>query len=171
MSRFVVDTNVPVVANGGDRISASPRVSIECQLSAIKFLKKLLLNGKLLLDIDGEIQKEYRIYLNPKGQPGVGDRFYQSILMSSPKKIERVDLPVDEEGQYIDFPSELTGKGFDRSDRKFAALGRRCSAPVVNAVDSDWLEHRADLVRHGIDIIFLCGEDQGHWFSGTESTD
>jgi|TARA_B100000315_G_C14325734_1_gene472910 hypothetical protein len=68
MMRRVVDTNVPVVANGR-RIHAS----IDCRLAAIEFLELLLQRGKTILDVGREIQEEYHRYLHPRGQPGVGD--------------------------------------------------------------------------------------------------
>ena len=93
MTRFVVDTNVPIVANGRGDPPDSRSPSVSCQASAVQFLVEVLESGKVLLDVDGEIQKEYRTYLNPSGQPGVGDRFYLEVLRSSPSRVERHELP------------------------------------------------------------------------------
>jgi hypothetical protein len=55
----------------------------------------------------GEIQAEYRTYLDARGQPGVGDRFYQAVINSAPKKIVRIDLPKRDDGEFTDLPQEL----------------------------------------------------------------
>ncbi|MFZ1416508.1 MAG: hypothetical protein WAS73_18320 [Defluviicoccus sp.] len=164
MTRFVVDTNVPVVANGrSDGHDPNPP-SPSCRIAAIQFLTGMLASGTVIVDLAGEIQKEYRTYLRPSGQPGVGDRFYQTILQSHPQRIERINLPKRTDGEYQDLPQALIEVHFDPSDRKFAALAIRGNAPVVNATDSDWLIHRAVLVANGIEIMFLCGDDRSQWY-------
>jgi hypothetical protein len=58
MSRWVVDTNVPVVANGGsDKAGNFTAPSVSCRVAAVTFLQSLLKSGVILLDIDGEIQE------------------------------------------------------------------------------------------------------------------
>jgi hypothetical protein len=94
----------------------------------------------------------------------VGDRFYQEVLHSHPKLVERVALPKRGDGQYVDLPQELIDVGFDPSDRKFAALAKKESVAVANATDSDWLQHLASLLASGIQVVFLCGDDPGTWF-------
>jgi hypothetical protein len=165
MSRFVVDTNVPIVANGRPDPKDNRVPSIDCRIACVTRLEKILKSGKVLLDLAGEIQDEYRTYLRPSGQPGVGDRFYQEVLNSAPKKIERVELPKRDDDEFADLPQALIDANFDPSDRKFAALAIRGQAPVVNATDSDWLNHRTMLENHGIRVEFLCGCDSSNWFS------
>ena len=161
-----MDTNVPIVANGRpDPSNGGRRPAPTCRLAAIDFLEETLTSRRVLLDLAGEIQAEYRRYLNPRGQPGVGDRFYLQILISAPRHVERIDLPKNERGAYVDFPDDSALNGFDHDDRKFAALARRASAPVANATDSDWLNHRAALARHGIRVRFVCGSDNREWFA------
>jgi hypothetical protein len=85
--RHVVDTNVPIVANGGSktrqgRSNASP----QCRIKTIEFLEQLVKKGRIVLDLGGEIQAEYLRHLNARGQPGVGDRFLQVVLNSAPKR-------------------------------------------------------------------------------------
>lgn len=161
----MIDTNVAVVANGRYELGAGKYPSIDCQIAAIEFLQSVLENGKILVDLDGYIQTEYRRYLAPSGQPGVGDRFYQEVLMSAPNRIERIEVPVGADGEYLDLPRAIVDAGFDRSDRKFAAVAKREAAPVANAVDSDWLHHRVILEENGIEILFLCGCDQLRWYA------
>ena len=70
MRRVVVDTNVPIVANGRPDPSNGGRTPAPtCRLAAIDFLEETLARRRVLLDLAGEIQGEYRRYLNPRGQP------------------------------------------------------------------------------------------------------
>jgi hypothetical protein len=166
MSRFVVDTNVPVVANGRSNDDNDRPPSTDCRAAAILFLQRLLRSGTILIDLAGEIQAEYRTYLDARGQPGVGDRFYQAVINSAPKKIVRIDLPKRDDGEFTDLPQELIDVGFDPSDRKFAALAKRGRAMVVNAIDSDWLIHLNVMKNNGISVKFICGCDRPQWFAG-----
>lgn len=165
MSRCVVDTNVPIVANGRPDPEGSRAPSISCRIATVTFLQAVLKEGIILLDAAGEIQSEYRRYLSPSGQPGVGDRFYQEVLQSVPERVERVELLHREDGEYADLPQSLIDAGFDRSDRKFAALAKRVDAPVYNATDSDWIEHAGTLAVEQIEVTHLCGCDPARWFT------
>lgn len=166
MSRCIVDTNVPIVANGRPDPDDARPPSFVCRMAALNFLTALVENGKVLVDDAGAIITEYRRHLNPKGQPGVGDRFYQLILQSAPKRVERLPLPTREDGEYEDLPQMLIDIGFDPSDRKFAAMAKRYVTPVYNATDSDWLEDAEVLQLAGIEVRQLCGVDPAAWFAG-----
>jgi len=160
-----VDTNVAVVANGRTDASRGARPhAIACRIAAVERLMHVLRSGTVVLDAEGAIAGEYHRHLNPRGQPGVGDRFYQQVLNSAPGRVERVDLPKAGHGGYADFPDHPDLADFDPSDRKFAALARRERIPVVTATDSDWLAHRAPLGAHGVRIDFVCGCDSTKWF-------
>ena len=164
MTRYIVDTNVPIVANGRpDRARGSRAVSLSCRMAAVELLMKIIGSGTLVLDLAGEIQEEYHRHLSPQGQPGVGDRFYLTALQSSPSQVERVILPRNPDGDYIDFPDAPALARFDRSDRKFAALARRERVPVSSATDSDWLDFRGPLAANGIDVDFVCGDNRETW--------
>jgi hypothetical protein len=167
MIRCVVDTNVAIVANGqpdeGDARSPSPM----CRRAAVIFLTKLVENGRVLLDDAGAIQAEYRRQLNPSGAPGVGDRFYQEVLHSHPKLVERVNLPKRPDGEYEDLPQEIIDARFDPSDRKFAALAHKEGVPVYNATDSDWIEHSNTLATAGLVIENICGCNPELWRAET----
>lgn len=163
--KWVVDTNVPVVANGQisiDDVEGVPK--IQCRLNAVTFLNKLMQSHVVLLDLSGAIQEEYRTYLDPAGQPGVGDQFYREILNSDPKRIRRVELPLRENGEYRDCPDLLINTGFDPSDRKFAALANKENANVANATDSDWINHSVELADCDIHVENLCGCDPEDWY-------
>lgn len=165
MTRCVVDTNVPIVANGGADPNNARPPSISCRIAAVTFLKELLGVGTVLLDLEGQIQEEYRSYLRPSGQPGVGDRFYQVILHSSPSLVERVELPRRSDGEYVHLPQSLIDEKFDPSDRKFAALAQRENVPVFHATDRGWINHAETLAAEGIQVEHLCGCNKEEWFT------
>jgi hypothetical protein len=166
VSCIVVETNIPIVANGRPDPSNGGRLpSAACRLAAIDFLEVTLATRRVLLDLAGEIQAEYRRYLSPMGQPGGGDLFYLRMLMSAPERVERLDLPRNSSGAYEHFPDDPVLGGFDPSDRKFAAMARRAKAPVANATDTDWLYHNAALAANGIVVQFVCGRNSPEWFA------
>lgn len=159
MKRRVVDTNVGIVANG-----RNTNASLGCRLAALEALASLIEGGRIVVDSSGEMQSEYRTYFNPSGQPGVGDRFFQAVLTDFATKVERVDLARRPDGSFADFPEDADLATFDPSDRKFAAAARRVGVAVLNAVDSDWLDHYEALARNGITVDFVCGSDIALWF-------
>lgn len=158
MSRYVIDTNVPIVANGNDE-----SVGLACRIAAVELLQKAIKDGVIYLDTGGEIQTEYRTYLNPKGQPGVGDLFYRAVINSHPKNVRRVEVSKRADGEYVDVPQAIVDGGFDPSDRKFIAVALKSNASVHNAVDSDWVNDRVLLEGNGVEIVFLCGCDPNQW--------
>lgn len=160
MRRRVVDTNVAIVANGS-ATNASPL----CQLATLEALRDVLQNGRIIVDAAGDMLAEYRRLLSPSGQPGVGDRFLFEVLVNYGERVERVDLEKRPDGTFVDFPDDERLATFDNDDRKFAAASRKCQVPVMNATDTDWLNHREVLAENGIDVEFLCGVNRGLWFA------
>ena len=162
--RRVVDTNVAIVANGRpDRARGGRRPSIDCRLAAIDCLEALLNRGQIVVDQAGEIQAEYRRHLHPSGQPGVGDQFYRAVINDA-ARIRRVRMQRRQDGSYAAFPDDPALATFDLSDRKFAAVARQARVPVANAVDGDWLDHRAALAARGIEVDCVCGCIKADWF-------
>ena len=80
-------------------------------------------------------------------------------------RVDRVELPTNTDGSYMDFPIDERLRAFDPSDRKFAAAARRGEALVMNAIDTDWLYFRSALAENGILVDFICGCNQSEWFS------
>lgn len=158
MIKYVIDTNVAIVANGNEA-----NVTIDCRLATVELLVNAYNNGKIFLDSAGEMQKEYRRHLAPRGAPGVGDRFYLEVLNSHPDRIVRIEVPKREDGQHEDLPQSIIDAGFDPSDRVFAAVAKKAGAELFNAVDTDWLEHRDVIEANGISLTFLCGCDPAKW--------
>lgn len=155
MTTLVVDTNVAIVANG-DCADCSPA----CRLSTIDFLERLIHKGSIAIDVQGKIEEEYRRHLCA-GTPGVGSRFLQKFFSDAAHRIERVDISETE--RKFSFSGAL--RSFDQSDRKFVLVASEGKFEVVNAVDSDWLDHEAELLKRGIRVQFLCGKNRADWFT------
>lgn len=159
MTNWVVDTNVPIVANG-----RNSNASASCQLASIQVLHDILGNSdRIVIDFEGEVLSEYRKHLSPSGQPGVGDRFLQLVFASSPGKVLRLSSPRDAGGELAHFPLNPALANFDPSDRKFAALAIIGNCPILNSTDSDWLQFKDALAASAIVVMFVCGEDQSTW--------
>jgi hypothetical protein len=157
MTFGVVDTNVAIVANGHDT-----HVGERCQLACVRCLQELVRRGVIVLDRLGLIFEEYRTYLRPSGQPGVGDAFLRHLFdhQYDPAKCELVEVTplVGCARGFQEFPDDQALADFDPSDRKFVAVARASLRnPVIfNATDSDWGEFEEILTRHGVQVEQLC---------------
>lgn len=150
--RFVVDTNVPIAANGRNT-HADP----QCQLACLEFLESLVSSKSkskvVILDETGMIVDEYSRFLYHKGQPGVGDVFFKYIHdhMYAGERIELVRIQ----------PNEITGfdnlpeNNIDPGDRKFLSTAIEGQAEIVNAVDTDWHEQK-DFLAELVKVRQLC---------------
>ena len=151
MTVFVVDTNVPVVANGGH-----PAADARCRLTCVERLKTLATEEIIAIDEGGLIFEEYRRNLNLSGMPGVGDAFLKHVFNHQyrEERVRRVAVR----------PSENDGRGYealpentlDRADRKFLAVAVVARAIVLNATDSDWNEQTALLTHLRVQVRQLC---------------
>jgi hypothetical protein len=161
VSRVILDTNVPVCANG-----MTPQASPACQLACVNAVEDVTLGkrGVLLLDSLGHILAEYQSYLSRRGQPGVGDAFFKWLVdnQANRTRVVTVAIAPDANRDYAEFPDDPALAAFDRSDRKFVAValgapGRRNRRPpILNATDSDWGNFAAELTAHGIVVQELC---------------
>ena len=154
-----VDTNVPVLANGG-----AEQASDDCVLACVDELVAIRASRTVLLDDHDLILTEYQRYLSHSGQPGVGDAFFKWLWDNQAntrhcRKVAITPIEVDGKG-FGEFPDDPELEGFDRSDRIFVAtvLSDGRAAPVVNASDTDWWNYREALERNGVTIRFLCPE-------------
>lgn len=158
-SAVVIDTNVPVVANGGTE-QAGP----DCVIACIDALENAMQKGPILLDDMQRIFDEYRRYLSFSGQPGPGDRFVKWLWanQSNTQRCQTVAItPRDgNESDFEEFPVDAALVSFDRDDRKFVAvaISSGLDPAILNASDTDWWNSRRDLARHGIRLKFLCPE-------------
>jgi len=154
MTHYVIDTNVAIVANGrGD-------YHLECRLACVEQIESIRRQARhrVVLDGAGAILGEYHRYLNPRGQPGVGDQFYRHLLnhQGNHKRVLIVELQLTDEGDYAEFPDSAPLAAFDRDDRKFVAAALTSNGIVVNAVDSDWKNFQPALKIAGVRVKQLC---------------
>ncbi len=162
MEAYVVETNVAIVAN--NRVEQTPQADVRCVQACITKLVECVkilkggLEGRLVLDARGEIEREYAAYLSFSGQPGVGDEFFFEVCQQAyGPHCERV--PITPQGDsYEEFPNDAVLASFDRSDRKFVAVALASAHhPVIlNAVDSDYRDHQGALKAAGVCIKELC---------------
>ncbi len=156
----VIDTNVPVVANG-----RADQASPACVLTCVDRLRALMDVGTLVLDADYRILTEYHHHLRSSGQPGVGDGFLRWVLTHQrTHRCSYVQLRLAEPGDpnsFVDFPDDPRLAAFDPSDRAFTAAARAHPdhPPVWEAVDTDWQQHARALQENGVAIEFLCPDD------------
>ena len=157
----IVDTNVAVVANG-----KSEQASEECVDTCIGRLDQIIRGEtKLVLDADWIILDEYSRNLNSSGKPGTGDRFLVWCLRNwtIPEQCDLVPItPIEgAETEFQEFPTDLELENFDPADRKFVAVAvAHCEKPpILQAVDSQWLDFRDVLLQHGVRVQFICEDD------------
>ena len=159
--KIIVDTNVPLVANG-----RADQASEDCVETCIDILMQITGGEvKLALDDQRRIVAEYRNKLNPDGFPGVGDAFLKwvEINWANPQQCELVSItPLDDlETDFQEFPADPALVDFDPDDRKFiaVALAHSENPPILQAVDSGWWNYRDALHRNGVTIDFICEND------------
>lgn len=165
MSKCIVDTNVPLIANLAERPDPCSDVPDYCIRESVDRIESIIEEGCLVIDAAGEIFQEYINKLSLRGQPGIGDAFAKWVNdhQFTPGKVDRVPITKDESGSsYNEFPDDPELKGFDRSDRKFVAVAKahpETEKPsILQAADSKWWGWKDALDEHGITVVFLCQE-------------
>lgn len=154
----VVDTNVAAVAQG-----LAPQADQACIDTCVDRLADLVSSGGLLLDDQDAVVLEYLQVLGHASRPGVGRAFARWAWDNrfDASRVTRVTIRErDAVGwrRYEEFPDLDTLKNFDRDDQKFVAVARASgeNPPILNAVDSDWWEHRTALADAGVRVEFIC---------------
>ena len=154
----VVEVNVGIAANGRDT-----HVSLVCQKVSVEMLLMLRGRGGFAMDEGGLIFDEYSDYLNFNGEPGVGDLFFKWVndVQWDESVCRRENITPHATREFAEFPTDPALAKFDRSDRKYAALAKKCgkNAAVFNAADSDWKHHEEALNRNGVKVVNLCPSD------------
>ena len=154
----VVDTNVAMVAS---RLASG--ADERCVDACIRRLRAIQLADRLLVDDKGLILREYTKRLGHSGQPGAGHAFakwaHDHQAMSA--HVEQVSVTLRTDGgwrRFDEFPDRSKLSTFDASDQKFVAVAVASGSnpPILNAVDSDWWNHRAALIAEGVSLEFLC---------------
>ena len=151
VGKVVVDTNVPIAANGRDTHADYP-----CQLSCVRKIRDIQSCGTVVLDDQRRILEEYRNHLNFRGEPGVGDAFYKYIFDHSHSESRVLRVPITPTNDNERDFEELPRNSLDPSDRKFLAVAVVAKAPILNATDSDWAEQHTLLDRLSVTVEQLC---------------
>ncbi len=158
MNAVVVDTNVVLVANG-QHDDVSPTCVVTCAVR----LQTIMQDGRLVLDDDFLILREYQNKTTPKKGNRPGDAFVKWALQNNANRLRvvQVELQPHAERGFTTFPDAADLASFDAADRKFVAVaaahGDRPS--ILQATDSKWLAWADGLARHGIKVEFLCPDD------------
>ncbi len=159
MMAVIVDTNVAVVANG-----QSPQASPNCVDTCINRVERIIRGeDKLVLDDMWAILGEYMRNLRSSGEPGAGDRFLLWLLRNKDTQCDLVSItPVNgSDNAFEEFPDDPALDDFDPADRKFIAVACAHSErpPILQAVDSKWLDFDDAFRENGIIVEFICQED------------
>ena len=152
MTRYVIDTNVAIAANGGESTHADPI----CQLECVNLLEEVCNSKVVIVDDQDLIFGEYIGRLSLAGVPGIGDKFVKHVFdhMHGGVRVLRVAItPCSDARRGF---GELIVNDLDKSDRKFLAAAVVAGADILNATDSDWGEHEALTNRLGVKVRQLC---------------
>ena len=151
MTTFVVDTNVPIVANG-----CAPQTDDQCRSSCVGKLRYLMEQGTVAIDDKDAILKEYINNFSRSAGRSVGDQFFIHVINNQyvETRVQRAAVtPIDDERRSFE---ELPENTFDRSDRKFLAVAVSADAVILNATDSDWGEQKELMDTLGVEVEQLC---------------
>ncbi len=158
MNPLVLDTNVPVVANGKHPIAGDA-----CVLACIRALRDTR-TRLVLVDDQQRIFTQYRRHLSHSGQPGAGDAFFKWLWdnQANVKRCRKVPVtPIGgSETDFEEYPIDPDLSGFHADDRIFVAVARASgdNPDILNASDTDWWVLRDAFERNGVSIRFLCPE-------------
>ena len=154
----VIDTNVLLVANGSHAC-----VSPQCVISCVERLQRIQTTGIVAVDAGWLMVGEYQNKTRPNQPKGVGDAFLKWLLQNqfNSKRCVRVELTQVAENCFEQFPVDQRLADFDPSDCKFVAVAAAHPdrPPILQAVDSKWLEWAPILEDNGVNVEFLCLDD------------
>jgi hypothetical protein len=151
----LVDSNVPIVANG-----RSAQTNDDLVEKCIDALLEITRHGGIVLDSEDRIFDEYRDNLSLSGQHGTGDAFMKWVHDHrwNEQWCELRSITCTDESNQIfaEFPDHQGLRDFDVDDRKFVATanaGKPC--PILQAVDFKWWGWKDALAEVGIRVCFL----------------
>lgn len=155
--RRVVDTNVPVTANG-----ANESASAACAAACARALQAVM-RGHLFIDDAGAIVTEYRNNLAAFQDLRAGNAFLKWVLTNewNPYRVTRVRVtPTGDVQGFRELPVPPEGVQYDPSDRVFLAVSAAHAEhpQVLQALDSKWWGWQKALSGAGVTIHFLCPE-------------
>lgn len=154
----VIDTNVILVANG-----QHGEVSPECIAACALRLQTIVHSGRLAIDDAYRILNEYQNKTRANRGKGPGDAFVKWALQNNvnAQRCDRVAIEHHDERGFESFPNDERLVNFDPPDRKFVAVASAHPQhpPILEAVDSKWLDWAPALNDYGVRVDFLCEAD------------
>jgi hypothetical protein len=158
MTAYVVDENVPIVANDSSRPEPkAQQADVDCRLACVQALNRVVRTGIIIIDTEDEVVQAYRKYLDFRGQPGAGDAFYRHVLDNkyNRKRVRRIKVRTADR-RLEALPAALSD--FDPADQIFVVLALVATEGprILNAVDSDYSQHKAALESAGVRVEELC---------------
>lgn len=159
--KYVVDTNVPIVANCLMKPEKCPGIPEDCHIKCSESIQQVMEKGCVVIDEDGEVLAEYgnKLCHNPR-EPGIGHAFLQWVTnhQGDPSKVLRISLTPEKNGSYRQFPRGYGIDSINKGDHKFIALASACSkVPVIlQATDRKWWKYKKAFMKAGLDVCFLC---------------
>ena len=165
MDAVIVDTNVIVIANDTDDKRKDCRDRCQDRLQQIRDQRETV-----ILDDGWRIFEEYERYVKPNTRKRDGDLFVKRLLQNlrNPDICTMVHItPVaGSSTDFAEFPNEdETLAGFHKKDRKFIAVALAHqrdigeTPTILLAIDKGWLQFRAALASHGVNVDLICEED------------
>jgi hypothetical protein len=142
-----------------------------CVAAAVTRLEQIKAQETVVLDSTWRIIREYQANVDNRNQRGPGTVFLRWLLQNRTsercREIGITSTDPTDENQFAEFPNDPALANFDRSDRKFVAVAlahlqqypEEPVPPILNAVDSDWVDYEPILNSYGVIIEFLCGRD------------
>jgi hypothetical protein len=167
----VVDTNVLIVASSADESSpfrpeATPVQEQELRQKVLDWLVEFETDAKryAVLDWDWHIFSEYQNKLTEQ------DYGWLALMEKKDRnEVIWVGLEVDADGHAV-LSTELSKAVTDLADRKMvaaalAAIDTKVTTLITNACDTDWLDCRAVLKVHGVEVENLLLQEwlQAKW--------
>lgn len=153
----VVDTNVPLMANGKGPFGTA------CRAACARSLQEVMESSTLVLDSGYRILKEYGNKLSSTGQPGPGDAFRKWALtnLANPDRCTQIPITETPDGSFVEFPEHPELADFDEDDHKFLAVASAHPGDpeILQATDAKWWGFRKAFEETGIQVRFLCPEE------------
>lgn len=153
---YVVDTNVPLVAEGLHGGACK-----ECCLDAISWVAHVTAGHSIVLDSGREILSEYRRQLERlQGRdPGLAGKFYEYALAPENHVIAAITRSKTAVFGYDEIPKTAKLQGFDARDFKFIATAVSHGGPntIVQCADSKWLTFESALAEIGVTVTVPAG--------------
>jgi hypothetical protein len=154
----ILDTNVPIAANGDSTVS--PECAERCIDAILRITQG---EERLAVDDANLIVGEYGHKL-VAGQQGVGHEFLKWVYNTQwdTTYCERVTITPgagSADGcDFEEFPKHEALASFDRSDRKFVAVATAHPKrpPILEAADAKWVGWAKALAEAGVTVEFLC---------------